>query len=443
MTETVFALASGAGRAGVAVVRLSGPAAGSALTSLTGCRLPPPRRATVAQLCDPQSGDLLDRGLVLWFPRPASFTGEDVVELHLHGGRAVVSAVTESLSCLAGVRPAEAGEFCRRAFDNGKLDLTEAEAIADLVDAETAAQRRQALRQMEGALGRLYDGWRTRLVQVLGHVEADLDFPDEDLPATLMDRMESALTNLTAEIRNHLNDGCRGERLRDGVHVAILGPPNAGKSSLLNALARRDAAIVADGAGTTRDTIEVHLDLAGYPVVLADTAGIRAVSETVEAEGVRRALLRGADADLKLLVFDGETWPNLASDVLALADRRSLVVLNKADLGSGNWPTSVGGRETVLLSARTGQGVDHLVSVVTHRVSGLFSVSASMPLTRVRHRRALEDCVAALDRAVTAQAPELAAEDLRLAARAIGRITGAVDVDDVLDVIFREFCIGK
>ena len=443
MTETVFALASGAGRAGVAVVRLSGPAAGSALTALTGCRLPPPRRATVARLRDPQSGDLLDRGLVLWFPQPASFTGEDVAELHLHGGRAVIAAVADSLGGLTGVRAAEPGEFSRRAFDNGKLDLTEAEAIADLVAAETAAQRRQALRQMEGTLGRLYDGWRTRLVLALGHVEADLDFPDEDLPAGLMDRIGSELTDLSAEIRGHLDDGRCGERLREGARVAILGPPNAGKSSLLNALVRRDAAIVADNAGTTRDIIEVHLDLAGYPVVLADTAGIRAVSEAVEEEGVRRALSRGADADLKLLVFDGGTWPDLAPDVLALADGRSMVVLNKADLGSGSWPMSVGGRETVILSARTGQGVDRLISVATDRVSALFDGSAPMPLTRARHRRALEDCAAALARTVTAPAPELVAEDLRLAVRAVGRITGAVDVDDVLDIIFREFCIGK
>lgn len=442
--DTVFALASGAGRAGVAVMRISGPAAGRALTALTGRPAPAPRRAVLAALTDPDSGELLDRGLVLWFPEPHSYTGEDVAELHLHGSRAVIAGVAEALGRVSGLRPAEPGEFSRRAFLNGKLDLTEAEGIADLVDAETAAQRRLALRQMAGGLAALYQGWRTRLVRALAHLEADLDFPDEDLPDGVAAQVRPELAALAGEIGRHLHDGRRGERLRDGISVAILGPPNAGKSSLLNALARREAAIVAETAGTTRDVIEVHLDLAGYPVLLADTAGLRAAADAVEDEGVRRAVARAADADLKLLVFDGRAWPDLDHGTLALADADSVVVLNKADLGSpDSWPDRVGEAAAIGLSARTGAGVDRLVALLAERVTARFEGMAAMPLTRARHRRELTLCIEAIERALAAPAPELVAEDVRLAVRAIGRITGAVDVEDLLDVIFGDFCIGK
>ena len=329
--DTIFALASGRGRTAVAVLRLSGPAAGAALTALTRRPPPTPRVATLAALRHPESDELLDKALALWFPAPRSQTGEDVAELHLHGGRAVIEGVVGALAALPGLRPAEPGEFSRRAFEHGKLDLTEAEAIADLVDAETAAQRRQALRQYGGDLARLYEGWRERLVRLLAHVEAVIDFPEEDLPESLDASAVSALAALIDDLAAHLDDGRRGERLRDGLSVAIIGPPNAGKSSLLNALARREAAIVSAHSGTTRDVIEVHLDLEGYPLVIADTAGLRDSADEVEREGIRRARERASHADIKIAVFDGELWPHLDSATESLLDADTLVVVNKLD----------------------------------------------------------------------------------------------------------------
>jgi len=441
VAETIFALASAPGPAGVAVVRVSGPAAGTALRRLAGDRLPPPRRAVLRRLRDAECA--LDQALVLWFPAPASFTGEDVAELHLHGGRAVGAAVLAALRVCPGLRPAEPGEFTRRAFENGKLDLTAAEGLADLVLAQTEAQRRQALRQLDGELGRLYDGWRDRLVGALARLEAAIDFPDEDLPDGLLVEVNHHILCLLPELTQHLDDGRRGERLREGVSVALIGPPNAGKSSLLNRLARRDAAIVAATAGTTRDVIEVLLDLGGYPVVLADTAGLQTARDEVEAEGVRRALARAAQADLKIVLFDACDWPEIDARTVGLIDADSIVVLNKSDLAIVPEPVRVGGQPARLVSVRTGSGMNELLSVLTDAVAERIGRSEAPALTRARHREAVEDCRAALDRACSAGLPELVAEDLRLAVRALGRITGRVDVEDILDVVFREFCIGK
>ena len=439
---TIFALATAPGRSGVAVVRISGPEAGSALAALTARPLPPPRRAVLTQLRDPRSGDALDDALVLRFTGPASFTGEDVVELHLHGGRAVVAGVVEALGTLPGLRMAEPGEFTRRAFENGKLDLTEAEAVADLIDAETTAQRRQALRQMDGALGRLYDGWRERLTRALAHIEADIDFADEDLPGGVADAVRPVVAGLAGEIAAHLDDGGRGERLREGLHIAIVGAPNAGKSSLLNALARRDAAIVSARAGTTRDVIEVHLDLGGYPVVLADTAGLReAAADEVEEEGIRRARDRAARADVKVAVFDATTLPALDAATLALIDRDTVVVFNKIDLAAVTDPRP--DLSPVAVSARSGAGLKELEERLTAFSADRLAIGSAPSLTRARHRAALAECRESLIRALEAPLPELAAEDVRLASRALGRITGRVDVEDLLDVIFRDFCIGK
>ncbi|WP_434615955.1 tRNA uridine-5-carboxymethylaminomethyl(34) synthesis GTPase MnmE [Azospirillum sp. B2RO_4] len=442
MFTTIYALATAPGRSGVAVVRISGPEAGSALTALTGRALPAPRRAVLTKLRDPRTGDDLDDALVLRFTAPASFTGEDVVELHLHGGRAVVTGVIEALATLPGLRLAEPGEFTRRAFENGKLDLTEAEAVADLIDAETTAQRRQALRQMEGALGKLYDGWRERLTRALAHIEADIDFAEDDLPGGVADAVRPVIAGLADEIATHLNDGGRGERLREGLHIAIVGAPNAGKSSLLNALARRDAAIVSARAGTTRDIIEVHLDLGGYPVVLADTAGLReAAADEVEEEGIRRARDRAARADVKVAVFDATTLPDLDPATLDLIDGDTVVVFNKTDL-----VTAMDLRpdlSPILVSAHTGGGLKALEEKLTAFSADRLAIGSAPSLTRARHRAALTECRESLLRALNAPLPELAAEDVRLASRALGRITGRVDVEDLLDVIFRDFCIGK
>lgn len=440
MDGTIFALASGPGRAGVAVLRLSGPEAGVALLSLSGrAVLPVPRQATLAELKD--EGGLIDRGLVLWFPAPASFTGEDVVELHLHGGPAVLRAASDALLKL-GLRPAEPGAFSKRAFLNGKLDLTEAEGLADLVAAETEAQRRQALRQMDGALGALYETWRRALVVSLARLEAEIDFPDEeDVPGESVAAIGPVLRATAAEIEAHLADGRRGERLRDGIEITILGPPNAGKSSLINALSQREAAIVSAEAGTTRDVVELHLDLGGYPVVLADTAGLRETRNAVEAEGVRRARARAERADLKLVVI--EAGDALSPEVAALLDQDAILVVNKIDLAA---PLSVdvGPAPVYAISAQTGEGLAALVEGLTAAVRArLESASTAPAITRARHRSALEDCRAAIGRALDGGAPELVAEDVRLSARALGRITGRVDVEDVLDVVFREFCIGK
>lgn len=441
---TIFALASAAGRAGIAVIRLSGDKSAAALRSL-GCALPLPRRASRARFIEPRTGEILDDGLLLWFPAPHSFTGEDVAELHVHGGRAVIESLLEALGAMSGLRPAEPGEFTRRAFANDKMDLTQAEALADLVDAETRAQHRQALRQMGGALKELYDDWRYRLIQALAHLEAVIDFPDEDLPPEVAAKVWGEVDDLRAAIANHLDDGRGGERVREGLRVAIIGPPNAGKSSLLNTLARREASIVAPSPGTTRDIIEVHMDLGGYAVTLADTAGLRETSDDIESEGVRRARVRAADADLKIVVFDGAHYPTLDAASAAMIDGDTLVVINKSDLLSAAEIAAVGAAplETQLLSVKTGAGLEKILAALQSKIRRKADTGAAAPLTRARHRRALEECRDALERARAAALPELAAEDLRLAARALGRLTGRVDVEEILDVVFRDFCIGK
>lgn len=428
----------------MAVLRISGPAARETVLCLSQKPLPAPRVASLRVLRHPATAEVLDHALVLWFPAPHSFTGEDVVELHIHGGRAVTHSVAEALGALPGLRLAEPGEFTRRAFENGRMDLTEAEAIADLVHAETEAQRRQALRQMEGALGKLYDGWRARLAKILAYMEASIDFADEDLPADLAERHNNELQDLQTEIAVHLNDNRRGERLREGFSVAIVGPPNAGKSSLLNALARREAAIVSATAGTTRDVIEVHLDLGGYPVVLADTAGLRESADAIEEEGVRRALARAEQADVKLIVFDGAVWPEADEAAKDLIDHNSIVVVNKADLVKATWYIVQGVGEALFVSAQTGEGLPRLLEALTREIASRFGGANAAPsLTRARHRQALEECRNHLDRAVQAAQSDMRAEDVRLAMRALGSITGHVGVEDLLDIIFRDFCIGK
>ncbi len=440
--DTIFALATPRGRGALAVIRVSGSHASTTLECLAGA-LPPPRRASLRTLR--HAGETLDEALVLWFPAPASATGEDVAEFHLHGGPAVASAVLEALAVQPGCRLAEPGEFSRRGFENGRFDLTAAEAIGDLVDAETPAQRRQALAQMGGSFSQVVRDWASRLTRALAHVEAAIDFADEDLPGDVAAPALATAATLQAEIAAHLADNRRGEITRDGLSVALIGPPNSGKSSLLNALVRREAAIVSTIAGTTRDVIEVHLDLAGYAVTLADTAGLRDSGDPIEREGIARARARAERADLRLLVLDAAD-PAGWNDVAGLADARTLVVWNKSDVAAAPEISAPDALASVAVSARTGAGLAALeaalASAATDRLAG------PPPLvTRERHRAALADCHAALARMSHVEHHEaradLLAEDLRLALRALGRITGQVDVEDLLEVIFRDFCIGK
>ncbi len=510
---TIFALSSGRPPVAIAVIRISGPRAGAALTAL-GVKIPDPRKAGLARIRDPRSGEIIDEALVLWFPAPHSETGEDVAELQAHGGRAVIAAIFDALARIEGLRMAEPGEFTRRGFENGKLDLTAVEGLADLVGAETEGQRRQAFRQMKGLLGNRAETWRQRLIQALALVEARIDFSDEaDVPEELVAPALKIARELKGEIAEALADGRRGERLREGLVVAIAGPPNAGKSTLLNRLARRDVAIVSPHAGTTRDIIEVHLDLGGLPVTLLDTAGIRETADPVELEGVRRARERAASADLVLWVVDASgdqavdlELPRAGAGTAQDRPVGALVpvwrVRNKIDLidqsviksgpeiissqerggpAEANKPlinmvnakltgkseqglqfneplTDVvnerlpgpgqGPRDTYeyqfSLSADSGQGFDALLAALECHAGQFLAGAEQSLVTRARHRDALEATLAALGRAESlAGSEDLLAEELRAAAYNLGRLTGRVDVEDVLDVIFRDFCIGK
>ena len=445
--QTIFAVASGRARSGVAVVRISGPGSRAAVEVLSGS-LPAPRRAVLRNLVSRETSEPIDQALVLWFPGPQSFTGEDVAEFHVHGSPAVLAALLAALGRLDGFRPAEAGEFTRRAFHHGKLDLTQVEGLADLIEAETEAQRRQAFRQMDGAMGEAYEAHRAGLVRSLAYVEAEIDFPDEsDVPEDVAAAARSALEDVRASVAAMLDDGRRGERLRDGLVVVIVGRPNVGKSSLLNALARRDAAIVSESAGTTRDVIEVHMDLAGYPVVLVDTAGLRETEDLVEREGVQRARARMEKADLVLWVTDyNDAALGPPSDIEG--SQSVVVAVNKTDLpgtGCEAFPSLPDGSGVEWISAKTGEGLSGLVERISSIAAGVFEVGGDALVTRERHRLALEDCLAHVDAAVAGWGgeAELVAEDLRMAARALGRVTGRVDVEDLLDVIFSDFCIGK
>ncbi|MCW9034553.1 MAG: tRNA uridine-5-carboxymethylaminomethyl(34) synthesis GTPase MnmE [Rhodospirillales bacterium] len=442
LTDTIFALASGHGKAGVAVVRLSGPLAKGTFETFTKIKSPEPRRALYGRIVDPITGEAIDDGLFLYFKSPASFTGEDVVEFQIHGGPSVTSGLISALGKREGLRLAEPGEFTRRAFENGKMDLTAAEGLADLINAETAAQRKQAQRQMSGELGQLYDNWREKLKRVLAHKEAAIDFPEEDLPEEIEVALMEKVSSLREEIESHLADNRKGERLRDGIRLAILGAPNVGKSSLLNKLAQREAAIVSDIAGTTRDIIEVHLDLAGYPVTISDTAGLRSGAGLIEQEGIKRAVHAAEEADLKLVVFDGSIWPQGSEEGWKLVDENSLVVINKCDL-SEPILDKVCGQKPHYISAKDDTGLDALLAELGEQVSLRWQVQETPWITRERHREALKECQDHLQRFALSKESELGAEDLRLATRCLGKITGVVDVEELLDVIFRDFCIGK
>ncbi|MGC6512232.1 MAG: tRNA uridine-5-carboxymethylaminomethyl(34) synthesis GTPase MnmE [Parvibaculales bacterium] len=452
--STIFALSTPRGRGGVAVIRMSGMKTQQAIELITKKPAPAARLASVRGVYNPASGDLVDEALVLFFSGPNSYTGEDVAELHLHGGLAVIDEVLEVLGEQAGLTPAGPGDFTRRAVINGRLDLTRAEAVADLIDAETRAQKNQALRQMRGALGTLYQGWRRRLSQALAHLEADIEFADEDLPGGIGQAVLADVAALTTEIEEHLAER-RGRSLREGVEIALIGAPNVGKSSLLNVMAGREAAIVSARAGTTRDVIEVSLEIAGVPVVMADTAGLREAGDEIEREGVRRAKKRASEADLKLFVLAADQDTDTIEDSGIDVAGDDFVIVNKTDLADPamrnrdveEFAPNVPATAIWPVSAKTGAGMEAFLDALEQTVARLFGLTDHPALTRKRHKLALEAALVGLHRALSVAGDEagleLVAEDMRLAMREIGRITGEVDVEALLDIVFSDFCIGK
>ncbi len=470
-SPTIFALSSGQGRAGIAVIRISGPQAGRALDLMAAPR-PKPRYVAFRRVRHPASAEILDEALVLWLPGPRTETGEDTAELQIHGGGAVIRATLLALATIPGCRLAEPGEFARRAFENGKLDLTAAEGLADLIDAETEGQRRQALTQATGALAHLYDGWRTSLIEARALTEAAIDFSDEaDVATDALARAHALVPPLRAAVAAHLDGAHRGEIVREGFRVVLAGPPNVGKSSLMNALARREVAIVSPEAGTTRDVLETRLDLGGYAVVLADTAGLRTASGAIEAEGIRRAEARARDADLILWIVDATVPAGDTTPLPTLPPDRTLHVLNKIDslttspcltptpphhvvpascrrhafsttAGTHDWLTP---DRMIPVSAHTGQGLDALVIRITQEIERRLGNVPAIAPSQLRHRQGLVACIAALDHVLANPSAdaELRAEDLRQAADALGRIVGRIDAEEVLDQVFSRFCIGK
>lgn len=444
--QTIYALSTVYGKSGVAVIRISGKDALAAVSRLTPLDVSDlkPRYAYFTNIYDSVSRETLDKCLLLYFKAPASFTGEDIVEFQIHGSRAVIASLMENLGRLKNFRLAEPGEFSRRAFYNGKMDLTEAEGLADLIDSETSEQQKYAMRQMEGGLKNLYDGWREELIKILAYLEAYIDFPDEDIPQELVDKLLNDVFKLQTAIDLHLKGDAVGERLREGFRVVIVGPPNAGKSSLLNAVVNRDAAIVSAVAGTTRDAVDVHLDIKGYPVMFTDTAGIREVEEEIEKQGIEIAFRKIADADLVLCLFDAsKDSVQIFDNIKNSFKNKAIFVANKSDNLTFEQCSELKRQGCVVISAKQKEGIAALMDVICQQIRGRFTSNSGLLISRRRYREALEETSENLRRFGFDKEIELAAEDIRLAARALGRITGRIEVDDILNKIFGSFCIGK
>jgi len=444
--QTIYALSTVYGKSGVAVVRVSGENALDAVREMTALDVQTinPRHTYFCTLIDVKTKEMLDKALVIYFKAPSSFTGEDTVEIHCHGSKAVLSSVLENLSKLKNFRIAEPGEFSKRAFYNKKMDLTEAEGLADLIDAETSAQQKQALRQMSGALRKLYENWREQLLKVYAYMEAYIDFPEEDIDPKIVQECEKTVENLVREIENHLSASQNGERLREGFRVVLAGPTNAGKSSLLNAIVSRQAAIVSDVAGTTRDALDVHLDVGGYPVILTDTAGLRQSDDTIEKQGIEIAKQKAEDADLILGVFDGALCSKDVFENMPDAFKNKMIfVAEKADILSEQQKEDLKKQGCIVVSAKTKEGFGQLFEQIQTRIGAGISSGSSEIITRVRYREALKECAENLQSFGFDKPIELAGEDIRLAARALGKITGQIEVGEILDKIFGSFCIGK
>ena len=442
---TIYALSTGPGVSGIAVVRVSGKEAAEVVKQLTGDDLPAPRVAVLKKLKNSNTNEMIDEGIVLWFPGPNSYTGEDLAEFHVHGSRAVVSALHSSISGIKNCRLAEPGEFTKLAFQNGKINLLKAEGIADLVSAETEIQRKQAVEIMSGKSSDKFTSWRAKLLKILAHVEAKIDFPDEDLPKDTLDEIQNISNQVSKEIEKVLDDQKVGERIREGFKIAIVGPTNAGKSSLLNYLSKRDVAIVSEIAGTTRDVIETHLNLDGYPVVVSDTAGIRESKNEIEKKGIKLALNRAEDADLKLIIVDAKSV-DFTSVLKELIDENAILVVNKSDLIAGNINRELKKYDHILVSIKNNLNLDKLILKIKKKLENKFISYGDILITRERHRQHLEQCISHLKNFKNKNGSEdydKAAEDLRLATRHLGMIVGKVDVEEILGSIFNDFCIGK
>jgi tRNA modification GTPase len=442
---TIYALSSGPGLAGVAVIRVSGPETKKVLKNITFLPLPEPKFASLRKFKDPETKDLIDEGILLWFPGPQSYTGEDMAELHVHGSKAVIDAIHKSISKIDGCRLADPGEFTKIAFQNGKINLLKAESIADLIASETEIQRQQALKIMFGKSSDKFNSLRDRLLKILSKVEAKIDFPEDDLPGDVLNNIHSETKFIREEIEKILNDQKVGEIIREGFKIAIVGPTNVGKSSLLNFLSRREVAIVSEIAGTTRDVIEVHLNLDGYPIVLSDTAGIRESEDEIEKKGIKLALNRAEKADLSIILIEPKTvdFTHFLDDILS---NKAILVINKMDLGLDQIAKELKKYNPICISIKEEKNLDELVSAIKKKLKNKFNLSGDIFITRERHRAELENCVEHLisfENKNSVEDFDKAAEDLRLATRHLGTIVGKVDVEEILGSIFNDFCIGK
>ena len=442
---TIYALSSGPGISGIAVIRVSGKNTAEVIKKLTGSKLPSPRVATLKKFNKNGKKELIDEGVIIWFPGPNSYTGEDLAEFHVHGSRAVIKAMHLAISKINNCRLADPGEFTKRAFQNGRINLLKAESIADLISAETEIQRKQALKIMSGKSSDQFNLWREQLLKILSHIEAKIDFPDENLPKNIINAIRKTSNNILIEIKKTLNDQKVGERIREGFRIAIVGPTNSGKSSLLNYLSKRDVAIVSEIAGTTRDVIETHLNLDGYPVVVSDTAGIRDSKNEIEKMGIKIALNRAEDADLKLVIVSAKNV-NFTGVLKGLLTKNAVLVVNKSDLMKGKFNRKFKKYEHVLISIKKDSNLNKLISKIKNKLKNKFTTAEDILITRERHRQNLINCVHHLEKfekKKSVQDFDKAAEDLRLATRHLGMIVGKVDVEELLGSIFNDFCIGK
>jgi len=442
---TIYALSTGPGVSGVAIIRISGEQSSKVIETLTGKKVPQARVATLRKINKINTSELIDEGIILWFPGPKSYTGEDMAEIQVHGSKAVVEALHSSISQIENCRLAEPGEFTKLAFQNGKINLLEAESIADLISSETEIQRQQAIKIMNGKSADQFNFLREKLLKILSHVEAKIDFPDEDLPNNILDEIKNDSNDVIQKIEKILNDQKVGERIREGFKIAILGPTNAGKSSLINHLSNRDVAIVSEVAGTTRDVIETHLNIDGYPVIISDTAGIRESKDEIEKKGIKLSLNRAEEADLKLVVVDAKS-PDFTDVLKGLLDENAILVINKSDLLEKEIDSEIKNINHVLISIKDNKNIDELISKIKNNLKNKFITSDDILITRERHRQHLEQCLDHLNnfnKKKDIEDFDKAAEDLRLATRHLGMIVGKVDVEEILGSIFNDFCIGK